>query len=250
MRQRRNHIAGFLCAFVAWSPAVRAEAPAAARAPARTVEQILADHAAALGGEAPWKGKRSLKRLQDVSVVAQGISGSSEEVLTSKGQSLALLTIPGVGLLRIGNDGKRCWSHDPINGLRVLVGVEAEQARLQNTWKADLRLGELYKSIKVVPAAGAPGEECLELTPAEGKPSVQCFDATTHLPTTIRGIAASPQGESPFVARVSDWRDVGGMKVPHRQELVSGPATIVFTLKSLTWNVPTPARLFALPKGK
>ena len=50
-----------------------------------------------------------------------------------------------------------------------------------------------------------------------------CFDATTHLISYQEGKQPSPQGEVPYAVKFSDWREVQGVKRPHREEMTVGP---------------------------
>jgi hypothetical protein len=157
-------------------------------------------------------------------------------------------------VIKQGSTGRVRWSEDPINGLRVLKGAEEEQARIDGTWNADVKLDKLYKTIR--PAAlpdGAPKDdplECLELVPAKGLPAVACFDTRTHLRAFQQGKQSTPQGEVPYSARLSDWREVEGVKLPFREETTAGPMTVEAKLAEVKFDQKLAPSLFQMPRPR
>jgi hypothetical protein len=240
--------------------AARAAEAASGPAKARTIDTILADNVAALGGRKAMSKPKSIRIKSEVTVKGMGLSGTEERHATATGKLLSVMTVPGIGSFRQGSTGKVRWSEDPINGLRILEGAEAEQARLESTWNAELLVKQLYKQVRLAPVpADAQAQkdrpdqqlECLELVPRLGPAQVACFDAATHLRVLQKGTHTTPQGEVPFVARFSDYRDVGyGLKAPFRQEAVAGPMTIEARVLSVELDVKLANGLFELPKPK
>jgi hypothetical protein len=180
-------------------------------------------------------------------------SGTEERYATSAGQMLDLMEITGVMSAKQGSDGKVQWAEDQIFGLRILKGAEAEEARIDSTWNAELKVKELYEKVRSVPPPETPPAgkqwECLELTPRMGKPAVTCFDAETHLRIMQKGAKATPQGETPYRTVVSDWRTVKGLKLPFTEEMSMGPVTLHARVTEMKFDEKFPAKLFELPKA-
>ena len=220
--------------------------------PARTSSAILADYVRAIGGEKAWRRHRSvyLKRA----IVARGmeITGTEERYATAAGQALTISDIPGMGRFRQGCDGHACWSEDPINGLRVLSGVEDEEARIDGAWNSEVQLAKSYEKVRAVPppepAPKGQLYECIELTPRSAPPVVTCFDARTHLRVFQKGTRTGPQGAVPYLTRFSDWRAVHGMKIPYGEETTAGPLTIEARVVEIKLDRPIDLSLFAVPK--
>jgi len=231
--------------------AAPAKAAAAAATPARTVEAILKDYVEALGGQAALRRRRSLHLRRELTVEGMGVGGTEERWATADGKLLSVTELAGVGTVKVGSTGKVYWSMDPINGLRELDGVEAEQARIDATWMSELKLAELYAKVAVVPPPkGAKGKvECLELSPKLGNPTIACFSQETHLRVYQAGRQQGPQGEIPFSAELSDWRTVSGVKLPFRERMVAGPMTVVAEVTEVTFDKKIPRKLFAMPKA-
>src|SRR5205823_6405021 len=160
---------------LAVAPSADAGRPPPAITPKRAAAAVLEDYARALGGEAAWKRHKTLHMKRSLEVKGMQISGTEERYATANGKAMSVTTIPGMGTFREGSDGKTAWSEDPINGLRLLEGAEAEEAKVDATWDAELQLAKLYREVRAVdpPSAPPPGRryECLELVHKLGKPA-------------------------------------------------------------------------------
>lgn len=231
-----------LIAFAFGTRASKADVPAA-----RTVDQIVGDFVTASGGVTPWKKHRSLAVSMAISVRGLGLSGTATALWTAKGQYLETGDLPNMLTMKRGSDGKRFWSQDPIDGLRWLQGAEAEQAQIAGAWMGYLRLQDHSTAAKIVAAPDAK-LECIEVTYKLSTTTTYCFDKVSHLLSLETGKKASPQGETPYTTRASDYRDAGGVMLPYTQETTAGPATFVVNVQSVAWDVPTPPALFKLPK--
>jgi hypothetical protein len=230
-------------------------APAAAQNPAagsRTAKAVLEDYARAIGGARAAAKHKNLYLKREIAVKGIGVGGTEERWTTSSGQLLSVTNLPGIGIIKQGSTGKVHWAQDPIHGLRILKGTEAEQARIEGTWNADLKLDKLYKTIR--PAArpeGAPKDDpldCLELVPPKGLPAIACFDSRTHLRVYQQGKQVTPQGEVPYSLRPSDWREVEGVKLPFREETTAGPMSVEAKLAEVKFDQKLPPDLFRMPK--
>jgi hypothetical protein len=188
-----------------------------------------------------------------VSAKGMEIHGTEEHSSTAQGRSLTVSDMPSMGRFRQGCDTRVCWSEDPINGLRVLSGAEDEEARIDATWNAELQLARAYDKARSVPPPVAPpaGQryECVELTGKKSPPVVTCFDAQTHLRVLQKGTKASPQGPVPYLTRLSDWREVQGLRFPYAEETTAGPITMEARVLEIKLDGRMDPKLFALPRA-
>jgi len=215
--------------------AAPATAPGTAPAPAggaRPPQAILADAVAATGGAAAWNAHKTARFQMDTVFQGMGMGGTGERYLTRAGKTLVITTLTGLGTVREGGNGKVFWSQDPLQGFRFLDGVEAEQARIEASWNADLDAATL---------------ECVIATPKLGPDLKSCYDAKTHLEVLQTGVRATPQGDVPFRAVTRDWRTVGGVKVPFEAETQVGPITLVVHIKSLVFDEAMDDKIFEPP---
>jgi hypothetical protein len=234
------------------TPPVAVAQPARAPAPApasRTAAAIIADTIKALGTDEAWKAHKNCHMKLEMAFQGMGIAGAVERFATKDDKALVVTDLPGIGTIREGSNGKVFWSQDPINGTRELSGAEAEQAHLEAVWNAELRMNELYKAVvaKTDTAAGGAPLECLVLTPREGSAITNCYDAATHLQVSQKGTRSTPQGETPFVSGLKDWRDVGGLKMPFSVDTQAGPITFTARLTDVKFDQPMDDKMFEPP---
>jgi hypothetical protein len=241
-----------LLSLLAAPPAMAADAgapaaPAAASPAGRTAAAILADTVKALGSPAAWKAHKNVRMKLEMSFQGMGISGNGERFATKEDKALVVTDLPGMGTIREGSNGKVFWAQDPINGTRQLTGAEAEQARLESVWNAELRTNELYKSVEVVADPGGGALECLRLTPHEAPAVTNCYDPKTHLQVSQKGTRSTPQGDTPFASTLKDWRDVGGIKMPFSVDTQAGPITFTARMTDVKFDVAMDERSFEPP---
>jgi hypothetical protein len=210
----------------------------AASAPVRSASDILADSIKAIGAPDAWNGHKSVHMSMTMTFQAVGITGTAQRFATAGDKSLVVTEIPGVGLIREGSNGKVFWSQDPINGLRLLDGAEADQARIESVWNPELRVNELFAKVESKNETGADGKvlECVVLTPKVAPTSTRCFDRVSHLQVTEKGVRPTPQGDTPFTSTVSDWRTVGGLKMAYALETQAGPITFSARVQSVVFD--------------
>jgi hypothetical protein len=228
------------------SPATAQTAAAPAPPGARTPDAILADAVAATGGAAAWNAHKTAHIKLTVSLQGMGMAGPAEHFQTNTNKSLTLTTLPGVGAIREGANGKVMWSQDPINGLRLLEGAEAEQARIEAAWNSDLEAHQLFTKIETATDPPA-GLECLTMTPRLGPAIRGCYDRQTHLQVSQEGTRTTAQGDVPFHATVRDWRPVGNLKIPYVSETQAGPITVVTTINEVVFDEPLDDHMFEPP---
>jgi hypothetical protein len=215
----------------------------------RSPQAVLADAVQATGGVAAWNAHKTAHFKIETVFQGMGMGGTGDRWATRDDKSMSLTEMTGVGTIREGTNGKVFWSQDPIQGLRMLDGAEAEQARIESSWNPELRAGELFKKLEIATEPGPTGKplECVVATPKEGPPIHNCYDPQTHLQVLQTGIRATPQGDVPFRAVVRDWREVGGIKIAFEAETQVGPLTLVVRIKSVTFDEPVDDKIFEPP---
>jgi hypothetical protein len=226
--------------------ATAAGAPAAR---ARPPEAILADAVQATGGAAAWQRHKTAHFKIDTTFQGMAMGGTGERFMTNTGKSLTVGEFVGLGTVREGTNGKVAWSQDAVQGFRFLEGAEAEEARIDAAWNAELQANELFTKLDGAMEPGPDGTalECVIATPRAGAPIHSCYDRTTHLQVLQTGIKATPQGDVPFRCISRDWRDVGGVKIAFEAETQVGPITLLVHFKSVTFDEPMDDKLFEPP---
>ena len=227
-------------------PATAQAAPGAPAAGPRTADAVLADAVQATGGAAAWNAHKTMHLKMTMTLSGMAMGGPADHYQTRDDKALTVTNFPGIGLMREGSNGQKFWSQDPFNGLRILDGAEAEQARIEDAWDVELEARSLFSKIDLLPDPPA-GLECLSMTPKLGPPVRSCYDRQTHLQVSLEGTRSTAQGDVPFRSRVSDWRSVGGVKIPYLSETQAGPVTILNTIDDVRFDEPIEEKVFDPP---
>ena len=243
--------AGTATPAAAGAPKPTADKSGATLPPGRTASAILADSVKATGGDLPWKAHHVIETRTQIEYAKMAITGTRTQTVTWKNKSLAVTSIPNVGEVKEGTNGRVVWAEDPVNGLRILVGAEALQFKLESTWNLERNMKRLFPKITVTADTDeGRAMECLELTPRIGQPLVTCYDAETHLQVLQKGTAATPQGDVPFTSRIKGWKEFEGLKLPEVVEMTTGPIDFSARLLEVAFDKPIDEKMFEIPPGK
>ena len=213
-------------------------------------EELLQKAEAAAGGKDAIGKIDSFYKEGKVSLKGQNIEGGLRAWWKS-GDFYVENTILGVGKAEGGKKGEVIWMRDPINGLRQVDGVEAEQAR----WGSSLSLvGEwekFFEQAKTVKEHELDGKKVydVELTGKSGGTVTVTLDAESGLHVAQAYKQASPLGDTPVSVKFEDFREVAGVMIPHRHVMDASLATIVETLTKVEVNLEVDESKFALPTG-
>jgi outer membrane lipoprotein-sorting protein len=101
--------------------------------------------------------------------------------------------------------------------------------------------------LELLPRATVAGKEyvVLKMTPKTGSAVTMYFDSTTNLLVRTAARVSSPEvGEVDQTVEISDYRDVGGIKVPFQTVNSSSIQTITVKLDKVEHNVPMDDAIF------
>jgi hypothetical protein len=108
----------------------------------------------------------------------------------------------------------------------------------------------LYAKAELTGVEDVEGRPCYKvvLTPSEGRPVTQYYDRENGLLVKVTMIAASPMGDVPVEVLLSDYKEAGGVRVPHalKQKVVS--QEIHIKLNSVQYDTNLPENAFDLPE--
>jgi outer membrane lipoprotein-sorting protein len=222
-------------------------ATVAPRAFAQTVDEIVARNIQARGGVDKIKAVQSMKQTSHMKI--QGMSATL--TLYAKRPNLSRQEMSIAGATAIAAfDGLNAWGVNPMTGQttpKLLTGPAADQVRNQAAFDPPL-LDYRAKGTKVeylgTEPDGARSLIHLRITDKMGG-VINCYlDSQTALETKI--VADGPTG--PVETRLSDYRDVGGLKMPFAIRTTAGGVVVAdVVVDTIEFDQPTPASLFAMP---
>jgi hypothetical protein len=212
-------------------------------------ESILDRFVEVTGGRKAYESRTSETIEAKMSMAAQGIEASMIIHTAAPNKQRVVTDFPGIGKMEAGSDGKVYWEKSAVQGARIRKGEELPQARRQATMNAPLHWRTLYAKAETTGTDTVDGRPCyaVTLTPADGKPEVSCYDKETGLLVQTKLTLTTQMGEIPFVTRVTDYREVDGLRIPHRMTQSVAGQTIDILVKSVVPNPKLEAELFNLP---
>lgn len=223
--------------------------PAMAQKP----EDILKRYIAASGGSAAYAKVKSQVQKGTISMPAQGINGNFTMSYKAPAKMLLSASLPGVGEIGQGYDGKIGWSRDPFMGTRTLKGDELAQILNELTLSNDpAGYKKVFSKMEVLAPSkvGKVKALRLKLTPKTGAPQTLYIDATSYMLLRRDAMVTTPQGKVPSETYFTDYRNIEGVKMPFKTRTVAGPAEQVMTITEVKNNVPVDDKIFAKPASE
>jgi hypothetical protein len=214
-----------------------------------TAEAVLEASITAQGGRERIGRLKALRQTGTVAIPQAGLKGAMTSIAAPPRSGLLVLELPGIGTIRQGVSGDVAWDVSPLTGARIVTGAERTQLLREGTFNADLAWKELYPKVELAgeaPFAGRPAYKVV-LTAADGDSQTRFFAKDTLLPLGVQMTVHSQMGKLPLEMELSDWRDVGGIKYPHKLQRKEGPQTIDIIIDKIELDPPLDPSTFALP---
>ena len=238
-----------------WMGAVAAAAtmlvsPALAQEDLPSGVEVIEKAIEATGGKDAYLAVKSRKASMTVSIPAFGMNMTVAMTQKAPNKLLIENDVPGMMSGRTGTDGTNFWSTDTMNGPRILEGEEQKQLLQQADMYADINYKDNYTDIECVGTADFGGEKCYKVTMtsnASGQEETRYYSIESGLMLASETVTVSMMGEMPTKTRLSDYRDVEGLKVPFKTSLEQGPQTLEITIESLEFNVDLDDSVFEMP---
>lgn len=223
--------------------------PAAAGAqelpPAR---QLVDRYIEAIGGREAIMARTSTHTKGTFAMPAMGLSGDLEVYSADPGKQLTKVNISGIGEIRNGFDGEVAWSMNPMEGPRVMEGMELAQVKDEAAPESTLRDPKLVESLETVEKTNMNGQDCYKVRVVwkSGRESFDCYSVETGLIVAIQQKSESPMGTLDITVNMNDYKDFGGIKLPSRIVQQMMGAEQVMTITSVDYDGVDPA-VFELP---
>ena len=92
-----------------------------------SARDVVDRHIAAIGGEAAYKGVKSIHATGRFEIPAQRITGDLDLFEGRPDKQLYRVNVPGVGRVENGYNGKVGWTVSPLSGPEVLSGRQLSE---------------------------------------------------------------------------------------------------------------------------
>jgi len=213
-------------------------------------EEIFAKHTAAVGGDALEKIK-NVAAEYTFSMPTMGVETTGKTWIEAPDKSYTRISLAAMGGAdwEDGVNGDIAWQNNPQMGFRLLDGIEKTMALQKTRVDAFANWKDFWKAAETVGEETIGEAACYKvaLTSPGGETVTAYFDEETGL--LLQQEVPVPQMGATVVAKLSDFREVDGVTIPHFIEQ-EGPMPIIIEYTSLRINVDDiPEGTFEVPQA-
>jgi hypothetical protein len=218
--------------------------------PSETLEQVISKYQAALGGKDALA--KATTRVLTGTVTTRDLQISNLTVKeTDSGRYRIDIASQPSATIRVVN-GKTGWSQGGFNNMvRDLEGLGFQQAARLADLGVPLHLPERYEALAVSRYGNVDGKATIVLSgrPYPGVTEQLQFERDSGLLLRRTITTSTPLGPLPEQIDYSDYREVGGIKVPFLIRYVTWRDVTTEKLSDVTFNVAFADEEFAKPAG-
>ena len=175
--------------------------------------QIVDKFVAAIGGEAAFKTVKSMRARGEMRIAAQGIRGDLEVYSARPAKALYRVTVPGVGKIEQGYDGRIGWTVSPVAGPELVSGRELAE-RADDAWfDGPLHQADRLRELTTMAAVEFDGRKSwkVRVVHNSGHEQIEYFDVDTGLLIGSEADQASPQGVVHTVNIIRNYTKFGSL---------------------------------------
>jgi hypothetical protein len=200
-------------------------------------------------------GNENLRDVQTVVIKATSSGVKSTSTTYKKRPNLMVRQqeSPGMGVEWQGFDGKTGWASNELQGFRTMQGAELLQMRAGADMDEPLRLRRMSTLRRQLDEIVVNGRALMGIAMATAQGPVGNFyyDQKTSLLTRLETyVQAGANGQLGVVVDFSDYRQVGGIKLPFVIVLTNPAMRMVTKIDSVKQNVPLDDALFQPKKDQ
>ena len=214
---------------------VGAQDSAARRDSLPSADAIAARYHEAVGFTA-FAQIQSLHSIGELAIPAAGITGTLEVWQARPNRTVMHASVPNYGDVRTGFTGENGWSLDPVEGARVLSGLEGAQAADDAHFDSHIRTAELVESMTTSERTTLSGYDCYMVRTVwkTGRQTRDCFSVDTGLLVGSVRTHHSSSGPTEALILYEEYRDFGEVRVPTRITTRVGGVDQVVSLRTVT----------------
>jgi len=223
----------------------------AADAKLPSAQTVFAGHVKAIGGKAAVLKVPGVRAKGRFSIASANMNAEIEIMGAKPNKQVFHSTIPDVGVVAGGFDGKVGWSIDPSQGPLVLNGRMLDQAHDNAQFYSQFQLhdGDLTSAETVAKTAFA-GQDCYQVKAVwkSGREETLFFNTKTGLCAGGRRMQETQQGSSEIMNELSDYKKCGDLLQPTKILQKVNDMEIVITVTEARFEA-VPDKEFAPPEA-
>jgi len=237
-------------AAVATGIASRATAATTVQASQPDGATVLDRHVAAAGGTEAFARLRTRVTKARLEIPAAGVSMAVTVWAARPDRMRTLVESELVGRIERGYDGAVAWELTTTAGPRVHDGAQLDDLARDSRFDGLAGWRDWVAKAECLGAADVEGKPAwkVRITPKRGSPQTFYFDQASSLAVRMETIVPTPMGEVPAEAVFGEYREVDGVRIPHRVRQQAAGQDLVTVVESVTHNTEMAEAEFALPK--
>jgi hypothetical protein len=215
---------------------------------AQTPDAILERYNKAVDPNGVLASIQGMKSSVTMEAPSMGMSMTINSVAARPNLLVVVTDVPGLGVIRQGFDGTTAWSSDPMQGPRILNGMEAAALVEGSSFNNILRSKDLFSAMEMAGTYDAGGDmtSCVKFTWKSGRETTDCFSNATGLIARTVTKQVTQMGEVEVEMFIKDYRPVNGLVVPFKVESSMMGMAMTITTTSMEFSAQ-PASMFELP---
>ncbi|MBI2421610.1 MAG: hypothetical protein HYV27_02190 [Candidatus Hydrogenedentes bacterium] len=214
---------------------------------APSADDIINAYLKAIGGKEAVEGIQSRALEGTVEILYMAIKAP----ITTYSKPPSVYTkidIKEIGTFENGYTEGVAWDINPMEGTRILAGEAKAEMMVRGAKNEFLDWKSHFKEAKCTGESMVGETPChtLEMTPLEGPVQTFHFDKVSGL--LVQHVMENDKGYT-ITAALSDYKDVGALKFPHKHRNTGGEVEFEVTWSKVEINGEVPADKFVLPEA-
>ncbi|MBL8764449.1 MAG: hypothetical protein JNM07_09295 [Phycisphaerae bacterium] len=224
-----------------------AVAPPAADLP--SAEKVMERFIEVTGGRENYAKLKTRIVKGTFEMPAMNMKGQTTMTVGDGGRMLMVMDLPGFGVQKTGSDGTTVWDMNPMMGPRIITGPERDMMVRSSTLSEALDWKAFYTKVECVTVQDVNGKPCYEVhaTDKEGRVTKTFYGKESGLAVKASATMPSQMGEMQVDMSIEDYKDVGGVLLPHKITQTMMGQQIVMATEKIEANPTIPDETFALP---
>jgi len=212
-------------------------------------EAILDKYVEVTGGRAAYEKIQTEIETGTLELTTMGLSGALTTYRSMPDKTYTVIEFAGMGKAEEGYNGQVAWSIRPGQGAHIKEGEERAVASRTATLHGQTHWQELYKKAELAGSEDVAGKPCYKivLTPKEGAPETRYYDKSSNLLVKITVPITTSEGTANVESTLSDYRDEGGILMPHTIAQKLPNLDILIKFASVRYNADIPDSRYDLP---
>ncbi|MGA2132026.1 MAG: DUF620 domain-containing protein [Bryobacteraceae bacterium] len=212
-------------------------------------EAVLDKYVEATGGRAAYEKIHADMASGTMEITGMGLKGKLTSYRADPAKSYTVIELEGVGKIEEGSNGQVAWAINPMEGARIKQGDERATALRNAAMQVEMHWRDFYKKAEMAGSEDVDGKPCykLTLTPNEGAAETRYYDKSSNLLVKVIAPVTTPNGAIVAELGLGDYRDEGGILVPHTISQKVPGADILIKIESVKHNPDIAPDQFDLP---